>query len=233
MSRDKVVVFALYLRFMLKLLRNSGQRRHVVQWIRSLEPDYFVRHKRPWIVFDAIGFLDRYDLAGKCVFEYGSGGSTLFWLNKGMTCVSVEHERLWYEKMRAFVPGSPYIDYRLVEPEPDNVAGARDPSDPDLYISREYQVKRVHYRTYVTQIDEFADCSFDVILIDGRARPSCIRHSITKLKPGGMLILDNADRTYYMEKTRHFLENYKCMSFFGAGPRNLAYWQTNIYFRRV
>ncbi|MES1224680.1 MAG: hypothetical protein ABUT20_54815, partial [Bacteroidota bacterium] len=36
-----------------------------------------------------------------------------------------------------------------------------------------------------------------LILIDGRARTSCIKHAVGKLKPSGFLILDNAERKYY------------------------------------
>lgn len=86
--------------------------------------------------------------------------------------------------------------------------------------------------SYVSQIDAFADASFDVVLIDGRARPACICHSVAKVKPGGMLILDNSDRAYYLAQTRPWLQDYTGLTFSGAVPHDPVFAQTTIFFKR-
>lgn len=219
--------------FLLQLLRDRTQRKHWLRWIRTLQPDSFMLHPQPWLVFDAMDVLERLDLRGKWVFEFGSGGSTLFWLQQGARCVSVEHDRGWYEKISAMVAGNKALDYRLVEPDADLTADAqdKDPGDPASYASAERTSPPLSYARYVAQIDEFADQSFDLILIDGRARPSCIAHSVTKAKVGGIIILDNAERAYYLAQTEKLLTNYSCRRFFGAGRKGTFFWQTNFYTR--
>jgi predicted O-methyltransferase YrrM len=40
---------------------------------------------------------------------------------------------------------------------------------------------------------QFENNSLDVILVDGRLRDLCANASLPKLKPGGLLVVDNAD----------------------------------------
>jgi hypothetical protein len=170
------------------------------------------------------------------VFEYGSGGSTLFWLEKGVNCVSIEHDPGWYVQIKNLTQNYKALDYRLVEAEPiaESTYGIVNPdySNPDHYISAEYELHKVHYKNYVCQIDSFNDNYFDIVLIDGRARPACIKHSFDKVKSGGMLILDNADREYYTKKTTTFLKNFECCSFFGVGPKSEVFGVTAVYFKK-
>jgi hypothetical protein len=124
----------------------------------------------------------------------------------------------------------PQIDYRLVVPEDVGNNCSNDPSDPNNYKSEAISLCRYSFKDYVCQIDDFPRDFFDVISIDGRARPSCIAHSFDKVKSGGFLILDNADRPYYTAKTDRYLTNFECRKFFGVVPGNLNYLsQTNIY----
>ena len=41
------------------------------------------------------------------------------------------------------------------------------------------------------------DESVDFVLVDGRARTECAYYSISKLKKGGLFILDNSERDRY------------------------------------
>lgn len=57
-------------------------------------------------------------------------------------------------------------------------------------------VKRPYYDV-ATTIGE--PNTFDLVLVDGRDRVECCRASIPLIKPGGILMLDNAEREYYAE----------------------------------
>jgi hypothetical protein len=216
----------------LRLLRNSTQRRHVFRWLRSLQKDYLLKKGQPWLVFDAIDFLNSLTLEGNRVFEYGSGGSTLFWLNHGTKCVSVEHNPDWYKLMRHRLEGMDGIDYRLELPEPAEDKEARDIANPNLYLSEDVRFRGYNFRNYVCQIDPFPDNFFDIVLIDGRARPSCILHSVTKVKVGGMLILDNSERDYYLSQTRGCLKGFVEKAFRGA-VSTIAHWSATTIFTRT
>ena len=182
--------------FLFQLVKHPTQRRHIIRWVKSLQPDYLLRFGQPWLVFDAIEFLQSLDLKGKQVFEYGSGGSTLFWLHKGATCVSVEHDPRWYTTVQQRLPPGSPIDYRLTLPIVRSDADlCNDPADPECYASNDAASHGYTFREYVSQIDLFPDEHFDVVLIDGRARPSCVKHSMPKIRTGGILVLDNSDRS--------------------------------------
>ncbi len=217
--------------FILHLLCCHTQRKHFFRWIKSSQPDYLLDHPSPWLTFDAIEFLKPRLREGMRVFEYSSGGSTLFWLRYGALCVSIEHNPNWYKLMHHRLNGIEKVDYRLVLPEPAEDKQARDIADPNLYLSEDGLSLGYNFRDYVCQIDPFPDSYFDIVSIDGRARPSCIMHSATKVKMGGMLILDNAERKYYFAKTNDYLGNYEKKEFLGVGPVCGNMWKTDIYLR--
>lgn len=216
--------------------QNPTQRKYLRRWIASLQRGYFTRQHMPWLTFEAIDILKGLDLHNKRVFEYGSGGSTLFWLDKGAQVVSIEHDRDWYQRVRTITINNPQLDYRLVEAEKIETVGTAngtDPSDPGLYLSDDAANAGYHFRHYVEQIDEFADQFFDVILIDGRARPSCVAHAAEKVKIGGYLILDNADRPYYLAHTAPILANFEGHKTQGVGPGAHFFSCTALYLRKA
>jgi hypothetical protein len=214
------------------MLTRPGQRRHILRWLASLWPGALLRNPQPWLVFDAINYLDQIAMRGWRVFEYGSGGSTLYWLRRGALVTSVEHDAAWYERVRRHIPRGASLDYRLVQPEPvDPPLTDPDPADPSAYISIHYPQEGRSYRRYAAQIDAFADDSLDLVLIDGRARTSCLAHAAPKLRPGGLLILDNSERAYYTSRNAAALAGYTPIVFAGAVPLVPVFSQTTIYVR--
>jgi len=193
----------------------------------SLQKDSLIKQRLPWITFDAINYLEGIDLSDKRIFEYGSGGSTLFWLSRGAQCVSIEHDLDWFNKIKR-VTSTYSFDYRLILPEPDT-RSATDPANPDDYSSDEFNYHKVNYKNYASQIDEFPSNYFDVVLIDGRSRPACIKHSAIKVKKHGLLILDNSDRDYYLSKTSQYLSSFTRMDFRGIVPSMPMHSTTTIF----
>ena len=120
----------------------------------------------PWYTYPAVEYLKQFDFSGKSVFEYGSGNSTLFWSRRAATVVSVEDEEDWFDQMRSRVP-------------------------PNCTMRHESDLRR-----YVNVIHEYPE-GFDVIVVDGPARGfcrlKCARAALEHLRPGGFVILDNAD----------------------------------------
>jgi predicted O-methyltransferase YrrM len=51
---------------------------------------------------------------------------------------------------------------------------------------------------YVASIDEIGG-SFDLIVIDGRARAACLRQAIPHLAEDGLIVFDNSNRARYAE----------------------------------
>jgi len=218
--------------FILKLLRSSTQRKHLFRWIRSLKNNYLFDTPSPWLVFDAIDYIKPRLFKGMNVFEYGSGGSTLFWIYYGANVVSIEYDPQFYKFMKKKLLPNKSMDYRLIIPDiADHYDEFFDLSNPEKYYSSDTTFHNYDFFNYVTQIDAFPDESFDLILIDGRARPACIKHSVNKVKIGGLIILDNSDRDYYLINNEKCLENFSKIEFYGAVPENNIFSKTNIYTR--
>jgi hypothetical protein len=219
------------IRTVFKILADATQRKHLFRWVMSLQDDYLMKTRQPWLTFDAMDYLNTLSLNGLRIFEYGSGGSTLFWSEKGASCVSIEHDTAWYTKVRALLLHYPQIDYRCVAPVNTSNEAIADPADPDSYISSLSMYQSFSFLEYVSQIDAFPDNYFDVVLIDGRARPSCIKHSANKVSINGILILDNSDREYYLKETEAYLINFSKLGFYGVGPTSDTFWKTDVYLR--
>jgi hypothetical protein len=58
----------------------------------------------PWMTYPAIEFLKQLDLSDKTVFEYGCGGSTVFWARAAKWVDSVEHVESFYREVLPMLP---------------------------------------------------------------------------------------------------------------------------------
>jgi hypothetical protein len=172
--------------------------RHFPRWWSSLEEGNEV-DDLPWLCFSAIDLLEGYLTREMSVFEYGSGGSTLFFSRRVSRVWSVEHDPVWHSEVvkRLHRRGITNCDVRLIPPESRDDGRESDPSDPAEYGSDDARFRRVSFDQYVNCIAEHPDRSLDLVLVDGRARPSCCRAAMSKVKAGGYLVLDNAERGYY------------------------------------
>jgi len=197
--------------------------------VASARADYLLSHRCPWLTFDSIDFLDHTVGAGWKVLEYGSGGSTLYWGVRGCTCVSVEHDSAWFATLDRKVASSTMLDRRLVPPGPPGSAPVTaDPADPEHYVSFGSEFLGRSFESYARQADAFPDGYFDLVLVDGRARPSCIKHAVPKVRLGGWMVLDNSDRDYYFTKTGSWLSGFVATHFPGLGPINPDPWRTTV-----
>jgi hypothetical protein len=188
----------------------------------------------PWIAFTAIDFLNQFIEPPMRVFEYGGGGSTIFFASRVRNLVTIEHNRKWFEGLRKEMEKNTEVKWtgRLIEPEVAASTKGLNKANPDHYYSGDESFRDCIFRQYALSIDEYPDEHFDVVLIDGRARPSCLKHSMAKVTKGGLLILDNADRPYYLECLQGKFDNYcLVLSRFGPLPYVGGFVQTNIWKR--
>jgi hypothetical protein len=67
-------------------------------WLRSLsEPGSTLNDEIPWLNYGAIDWLEKNVNSSTNVFEWGSGGSTLFVAKAAKSIVSIEHNPTWYD----------------------------------------------------------------------------------------------------------------------------------------
>lgn len=202
----------------------SSWRKHLLPGRNS------VVDQSPWIGFSAIRFLKENIRSDMRVFEYGSGGSTLFWAPRVQELVSVEHDKLWYQNMNEILNKQPVENYKYILEEPVDDFQFPDKrfENPDDYISGDPSYKGKKFERYAKSIDSYPDNYFDVVVVDGRARPSCIKHGIPKLKKGGFLIIDNSERKYYLAPFSFERNSWKISTFAGPVPYMRDFSETSF-----
>ena len=177
-------------------------------WLRSLAVNRAVDadgEPVPWITYPAIDFLADRITSSMTVFEYGSGNSTLWWSARVAALVSCEHDKEWYSRL------SPQI--------PKNTS----------YILRRAKGGSTDYFMEITKYTEM----FDIVVIDGRQRVSCVLNSLVALRRDGVIIWDNSDREEYREGYDFLAAaNFKRLDFWGMGPLATRRWCTSVFYRR-
>lgn len=158
-----------------------------------------------------------------------------FWHIEFGELVTVEHDRAWLERTVAKLNYQPGAVWQGLLEEPVALVQpvALPPTDPDAYASTGTQFAGMSFQRYATSIERYDDNYFDVVLIDGRARPSCFKHAVPKTKIGGYIVLDNAEREEYafIERAAH-LSGFEITEFWGPGPFNRYFWRT-IFVRKT
>lgn len=118
------------------------------------------------------------------VFEWGSGGSTIYFSQFVDTYVSVENLRIWFE----------LVSQRMFIDETQTIGISH--GKYSLYYKPElgeHKVKRgslrlgYYYYTYINAIDECGIDEFDVIIIDGMARPSCVYKALNHVHDNSVI----------------------------------------------
>lgn len=120
----------------------------------------------PWYTYPAIEYLKQLDFSDRTVFEYGSGQSTRFWAAAASRVVSVEDDERWYERLASSLPANCEL------------------------------ILETDLAEYPKVIHRYPD-GFHVIVVDGAARGhtrlKCSHAALERLRPGGLVILDNSD----------------------------------------
>lgn len=183
----------------------------------------FFSEKTPWMTIPAINYLERKIKNGARGFEFGSGASTLYFANKGVDLVSIDHNTEWYSKIKNELKVNEIsnVEYFLVEPK--NISNKEG-----VFSSKEIDYLNKDFSDYAKFILSFPDQYFDFIIIDGRVRVECLKYSISKLKKGGLLVFDNADRLEYKSELMK-IKNHLKLSDYTVTANHLYFSQTNVY----
>ena len=196
----------------------------------------------PWITVIAKNYIQEY-LNKKQnnetkIFEYGSGGSSLFFLKNASEVVSAEHDEEWFNRVKTIISHQNILGwegcfFKAEQIEKDLLNEKRDASNPDDYYTDDNSFKDFLFKNYVSSIDKFQDNYFDIVLVDGRSRPACIKHSVNKVKKGGLLVLDNAEREYYLHNDYLNTDEFELVvSVNGALICYPSFTKTNIYLKK-
>ena len=184
------------------LVKHPGQAKYVHRLVQSRGKSTLTL-RTLWLPYRAIDFLENQVNPESRVLEFGGGGSTAWFVDRVQEVVTVESDEEWAEMIRDETASSTKIELLL-----------RPPAD--------------HYAAYVEAADAYPDESFDVILVDGRERVECVKRSVGKLKPGGLMILDDSDRPKYKE-VYAVLQTWNSDHFYGLVPCKDVTGNTTIW----
>jgi len=148
-------------------------------------------NQQPWLPVEAIEFLENNLSSSGIGFEFGSGSSS-FWFSKLTSKLySIESDISWHKMMLGLAEENSITNIKFSCISCDMLPIW----DNDTEIGGGYDL-------YSNKITEY-DFNFDYILVDGVARSLCIKNSISKINPGGFLIIDNAERPAYWESMKN------------------------------
>lgn len=134
---------------------------------------------KPWLPPRAVAYCAGVLTKTMRALEFGSGRSTAWFARRVGHLTSVEHSAAWFDLVRADLDqhGIGNVDYRLV------------PLDHP-----ESEPEREHYERwprYVDVLETIPNDSLDLVVVDGQYRTTCIRACSPKLRPGGLLLVDD------------------------------------------
>lgn len=129
----------------------------------------------PWLTPAATRLLASLLRAADRGAEFGSGRSTLWFASRVAALTSVEHDVRWHRAVTA----------RLKDRGLGNVEYILAPEDQPM----EHGGDSAYARTALA----FQDASLDFALVDGHYRDYSAKFIMPKLKPGGVLIIDNVN----------------------------------------
>jgi predicted O-methyltransferase YrrM len=138
------------------------------------------RHERahpddPWLTGEAVRFLDNWLRPGDAGVEWGTGRSTAWFARRVGRLLSIEHDERWYSRVSAQLTARRIatVDLRLAP-----VEEAERPTRDHPYLALATSVP-AH--------------SLDFVLVDGVWREHCAEVALGLVRPGGLLVLDNAN----------------------------------------
>jgi len=135
----------------------------------------------PWLGRRAIRFCDTVLEPGWRGLEWGSGRSTVWFGRRIHELTSVEHDAAWHARATRLIERAGLTQVRclLIELGDDLSEGARAHDD--------------EAPAYVSVARSFADGSLDFVVVDGHYRQACVLAALPKLRPGGLLLVDNTN----------------------------------------
>lgn len=142
--------------------------------------------RKPWMKYREIGVLEDLlrALKPKRVLEWGAGYGTLHFarfLPEDSLWIALEHDPAWASRIREMTV-DPRVRVHTVLPDAPDWKD-RDPDGT--------------YEDFKAYVDFAEQCApYDFILVDGRARESCLERAHDLLSPHGVAALHDANRSF-------------------------------------
>jgi predicted O-methyltransferase YrrM len=162
----------------------------------------------PWMVPAAVSYLGRVIERDWTVFEFGSGASTAWYAGRAGRVTSLEHDSDWHAE----------VERRLRASRHDN-----------------WDLRLRPISDFPSAVRELPDETLDLVVVDGddgddTDRVDCIRASLSKVRPGGLLVLDDSDNPRYRDAD-DLLRGWDVRRFRGMKSQPLVATETSVFRR--
>jgi len=206
MTADRVALWDRMRRMRHRTPRYVYNRTKLI-WCERTRPD------DPWLTPEAVRLLT--SMLRRCDrgAEFGSGRSTIWFAERVGHLTSVEHDKLWHDRVSARLRGRGLVNV-------DYILAPRD-QPPELGEMSEYAHTAV----------AFDDASVDFSLVDGVYREHVARLMMPKIRPGGLLIIDNAN--WFLPSPRTHAPASRTPALGPDGPVWAKVWQDLANWRSI
>jgi len=164
-------------------MENPGIFRQPIYVLRRIAYKFYeITHPdEPWISQGAVLFCEKSLNKDQVGLEWGSGRSTAWFGSRLKSLLSIEFDSGWHSKVVSDLQnkGLENVECRYIPIE----HSITEPTK--LYYEK--------MPAYVNIADNFADNSLDFVVVDGHYRQACILAALKKIKPGGLLLVDNTN----------------------------------------
>lgn len=158
----------------------------------------------PWLSYPFISFFSERLNNNMLLFEYGSGNSTIYYSQRVKKVVAVEHNKVWFDKIKNRLNKNAEIMFKEINEDGD------------------------YCRTIKT-----TNVKFNIVIIDAEDRVNCIKHCQDNLTEDGVIILDDSDREEYSGGIKFLFEKrFQQITFWGIAPGSFHTKSTTVFYRR-
>jgi hypothetical protein len=194
------------------LVRHPADLATAATWIRG--DGFQLDHPVPWWPRRAVRYVARELPVNARVFEFGAGASTLWLQSRGAHVTSVEHDEAWFDLVhrRTAAAGA-----QVLLRAPTSEGQLRSGSAPGCFDD------------YVAALAGQGG-DYDLIIVDGRCRVACATAAAERVRPGGMLLLDDSDREKY-RPAHELLRAWPATHLRGIKPGSRDVCQTTVWRR--
>ncbi|MBK7967150.1 MAG: class I SAM-dependent methyltransferase [Bacteroidetes bacterium] len=163
----------------------------------------------PFIVMDAIRFLENIVKPGMTVVEAGGGNSSLWFLERNTMVTTYEHSSDW----------AGFIQKTVRE-------------NPLRFHEKNFNIKVMQGQSAIADMALIPDQSLDIVLVDCMndftRRNDCMEVLMSKVKKGGWMVLDNSDNPVNWVGA-DLLKGKEMRRFSGFAPMGLFVCQTTFW----
>jgi len=166
----------------------------------------------PWWSFGAVREVEKIILKDMRIFEFGSGGSSIFLAERAGSVISVEDEESWAQAVRT-------------EAQKRRVQNLEIQHHPfDFFACREFEGS--------AYLNSLKDGPYDLIVVDGKeegvqVRDQCFWRAEKFIRKGGVIVVDDSYR-YPQIKNNNKASRWK--AFKGTGYCRAGVTETSLFY---